>query len=168
MRHRRKVRKLGVTGSHRRAMLANLVTSLLEHGQVKTTTPKAKALKILTDRLVSLAKRGDLHSRRLAATTVRNRVVLRRLFDEIVPKLEGNGGGSCRIIHLGHRLGDGASVSLVRLLTYTEEKKEKKKGKTKKSPKKKAPEAKAPREKDEAPETEIEESSDEERTAEKE
>lgn len=157
-----------MTSSHRKAMLANLVTSLLEHGQIKTTTTKAKALKIWTDRLVALAKRGDLHSRRLVATTVRNKVVLRRLFDEIVPKLEGNSGGSCRIIHLGHRLGDGASVSLVRLLTYTEEKKEKKKTKAKKTAKKKAPEAKASKKKEEAPETETEERADEERSEEKE
>jgi len=149
-------------------MLANLVTSLLEYGQIKTTTPKAKALKIWTDRLVSLAKRGDLHSRRLVATSVRNRVVLRKLFDEIVPKLEGQNGGSCRIIHLGHRLGDGASMSLVRLLTYSEEKKEKKKGKAKGSPKRKTPHAKVPRAKKQAPETEIEEKTDEEKTEEKE
>lgn len=157
-----------MAGSHRRAMLANLVTSLLEHGQIKTTTPKAKVLKTWADSLVSLAKRGDLHSRRLVATTVKNRVVLRKLFDEIAPKLEGKSGGSCRIIHLGHRLGDGASVSLVRLLTYSEEKKEKKKTKGKKIPKKKAPEAKASKKKEQAPETETEERADEEKSEEKE
>jgi large subunit ribosomal protein L17 len=168
MRHRRKVKKLGVTRSHRRAMLANMVTSLFEHEQVQTTTTKAKALKIWTDRLVSLAKRGDLHSRRMVAATVKNRVVLRKLFDEIAPKLEGNTGGSCRIIHLGHRLGDGAQVSLVRLLTYSEEKKEKKKAKGKKPKKEKPAETKAARGEKQTPEAEAEESPEEERDEEKE
>jgi large subunit ribosomal protein L17 len=168
MRHRRTVKKLGVTRSHRRAMLANMVTSLFEHEQVQTTTTKAKVLKMWTDRLVSLAKRGDLHSRRMVATTIKNRVVLRKLFDEIAPKLEGNTGGSCRIIHLGHRLGDGAPVSLVRLLTYSEDKKEKKKTKAKKPKKGKVAETKAARGGKETPEAEPEGSSDEERDEERE
>lgn len=163
MRHRKKVLKLGVTQSHRNAMLANMVTSLIEHEQIQTTTPKAKAVKIWADRLVSLAKRGDLQSRRMVASTIGNKVVVRKLFEEIAPKLEGNTGGSCRIIHLGHRLGDGAPVSLVRLLTYTEEKKEKKKTKAKKAKREEAAAAKATKEAEETAEAEVEKKADEEK-----
>jgi large subunit ribosomal protein L17 len=116
MRHRNKGRKLGRTAAHRRATLRNLATSLFRHGRIETTTAKAKALRPYAERLITLAKRGDLHARRLAATKVQDRAVLGALFDDIGPRFSGRPGGYTRVLKLGNRKGDAAEMSLIELV----------------------------------------------------
>jgi len=116
MRHRKTGRKLNRTPSHRRAMLRNLATSLFRHGRIETTTAKAKELRPFAERLITLAKRGDLHARRLAATKIQDRQVLGRLFDDIGPRFAERPGGYTRILKLGTRKGDAADISLVELV----------------------------------------------------
>jgi len=116
MRHRKKGRKLNRTASHRRATLRNLATSLFRHGRIETTTAKAKELRPYAERLITLAKRGDLHARRLVATKIQDRNVLGSLFQDIGPRFSERPGGYTRILKLGHRKGDAAEMSLVELV----------------------------------------------------
>ena len=116
MRHRKKGRKLNRTASHRRATLRNMATSLFQHGRIETTTAKAKELRPFAERLVTLAKRGDLHARRLAARKIQDRQVLGSLFDEIGPRFAERPGGYTRILKLGNRKGDAAEMSLIELV----------------------------------------------------
>jgi len=116
MRHRRKGRKLGRTTAHRDAMLSNMVTSLFEHEKIQTTVVKSKELRRTAEKLITLAKRGDLHARRLAARRVHNKVVLKKLFDNIGPRYANRSGGYTRIIKLGNRFGDGAPMSVIELV----------------------------------------------------
>ena len=116
MRHRKKGRKLNRTASHRRATLRNLATSLFQHGRIRTTTAKAKELRPYAERLITLAKRGDLHARRLAATKIQDRAVLGSLFDDIGPRFAERPGGYTRILKLGNRKGDAAEMSLIELV----------------------------------------------------
>ena len=116
MRHRKKGRQLSRTASHRRATLRNLATALFRHGRIRTTTAKAKELRGFAERLITLARRGDLHSRRLAARSIQDREVLGRLFDEIAPRYLERPGGYTRIIKLGHRKGDAADISIIELV----------------------------------------------------
>jgi large subunit ribosomal protein L17 len=116
MRHRKKGRKLNRTASHRRATLRNMATSLFRHGRIETTTAKAKELRPFAERLVTLAKRGDLHARRLAARKIQDRQVLGSLFDEIGPRYSERPGGYTRILKLGNRKGDAAEMSLIELV----------------------------------------------------
>ncbi len=116
MRHRIKGRKLGRTTSHRRATLRNMVTSLFRHGRIETTTAKAKELRPYAERLITLAKRGDLHARRLAATKIQDREVLGTLFDDIGPRFSERPGGYTRVLKLGNRKGDAAEMSLIELV----------------------------------------------------
>ncbi|MCK4417612.1 MAG: 50S ribosomal protein L17 [Candidatus Latescibacteria bacterium] len=116
MRHLKQGRKLGRTSSHRKAMLRNLVTSLVEHEGVKTTDAKAKEVRPLVEKLITLAKRGDLHARRQALAVLRGRKVAAKLFDTIAPRFADREGGYTRIIKIGQRKGDGASVSLIEIL----------------------------------------------------
>ncbi len=116
MRHRKKGRKLNRTASHRRATMRNLATSLFRHGRIKTTTAKAKELRPYAERLITLAKRGDLHARRLAATKIQDRGVLGSLFDDIGPRFAERPGGYTRILKLGARKGDAAEMSLIELV----------------------------------------------------
>lgn len=116
MRHGRTVRKLGRTASHRRAMLANMATSLFRSHAVVTTTPKARVVRSVAERLITLGKRGDLHARRLAARQVNDREVLKKLFEEIAPQFSTRAGGYTRVIKLGFRRGDGAALAKVELL----------------------------------------------------
>ena len=116
MRHRKKGRKLNRTASHRRATLRNMASSLFRHGQIETTTAKAKELRPYAERLITLAKRGDLHARRLAGTKIREREVLGLLFDEIGPRFKDRPGGYTRILKLGTRKGDAADMSLIQLV----------------------------------------------------
>lgn len=147
MRHRRYVFKLGRTKSHREAMLANLATALLEHRRIRTTAVRARALVPFVERLITLAKAGDLAARRQAAVVVRSPLVLQKLFSEIAPELASRNGGYTKVLKLGIRQGDGASLALVELLVTRPKPKvaEKKKG-AKKSEKeteaKAAPESK--------------------------
>jgi large subunit ribosomal protein L17 len=116
MRHRKNGRKLNRTASHRRAMLRNMATSLFIHGRIETTTAKAKELRPYAERLITLAKRGDLHARRLAGAKIGDRDVLGRLFDEIGPRFADRPGGYTRILKLGARKGDAADMSLIELV----------------------------------------------------
>ncbi|MCY4399735.1 MAG: 50S ribosomal protein L17 [Gemmatimonadetes bacterium] len=116
MRHRKKGRGLSRSPSHRKATLRNLAMSLFRHERITTTTAKAKELRPYAERLISLAKRGDLHARRQAARRVADREVLGKLFDEIGPRYEGRPGGYTRILKLGNRKGDAADMALIELV----------------------------------------------------
>ena len=116
MRHRKKGRKLQRTASHRRAMLRNLATSLFRHERIETTTAKAKELRPYAERLITLARRGDLHARRLVARKIQDREVLGKLFDEISSRYADRPGGYTRILKLGNRKGDAAEISLIELV----------------------------------------------------
>jgi large subunit ribosomal protein L17 len=108
--------KLGRTAAHRRALFRNLVTALLEHEVVRTTDAKAKELRRWGDRLITLGKQGTLHARRRAATLVRRRSLVKKLFEEIAPRFDGRAGGYTRVVKLGRRQGDAAPLSLVELV----------------------------------------------------
>lgn len=116
MRHQAKGRQLSRTASHRRALLSNLATSLFLHGRVVTTQAKAKELRPYAEKLITLARRGDLHARRLVSRKIRERDALTRLFTEIGPRFAARPGGYTRILKLGHRPGDGADVARIELL----------------------------------------------------
>jgi large subunit ribosomal protein L17 len=117
MRHRAKGRQLSRTSSHRRALLNNMATSLFEHGRVVTTEAKAKELRPFAEKLITLARRGDLHARRLVERRIKDRETLSRLFSEIGPRFAARPGGYTRILKLGHRAGDGADVARIELLS---------------------------------------------------
>jgi large subunit ribosomal protein L17 len=117
MRHRAKGRQLSRTSTHRRAMLNNMATSLFEHGRVVTTEAKAKELRPFAEKLITLARRGDLHARRLVERRIKDRETLSRLFSEIGPRFAARPGGYTRILKLGHRAGDGADVARIELLS---------------------------------------------------
>ena len=116
MRHRKKGRKLSRTASHKKATMRNMATSLFRHERIETTTAKAKELRPYAERLITLARRGDLHARRLAATKIQDRDVLGKLFGDIAPRFTERPGGYTRILKLGHRKGDAAEVSLIELV----------------------------------------------------
>lgn len=119
MRHRKSGRKLSRTPSHRHMMLRNMVTSLLDHERIQTTLAKAKEVRRLTDRVIVLAKKGDLHARRGALAILTDRGVVRKLFSEIGPRFQNREGGFTRILKLGRRLGDAAPLSVVMLTEET-------------------------------------------------
>lgn len=116
MRHRKKGRGLSRSPSHRKAVLRNLATSLFAHGRITTTTARAKELRPYAERLITLARRGDLHARRLAARKISDRTVLGTLFDEIGPRFAERPGGYTRILKLGNRRGDSAEMALIELV----------------------------------------------------
>ncbi len=116
MRHRKEGRKLGRTSSHREAMLRNMTVSLFQHERIETTTAKAKELRPYAERLITLAKRGDLHARRLAARKVEDAGALAKLFDNIGPRYAERAGGYTRVLKTGFRKGDGAEMALVELV----------------------------------------------------
>lgn len=116
MRHRAKSRQLSRTASHRRALLANLATSLFRHERIVTTQAKAKELRPYAERLITLARRGDLHARRLVERRIKDKDVTHRLFTELGKRFAARPGGYTRIIKLGHRAGDGADVARIELL----------------------------------------------------
>lgn len=108
---------MGRTASHKRAMLNNMATSLFDNGKVRTTLPKAKELRGVVERLISFAKRGDLHARRQVLRRIQNKVVVAKLFDEIGPSFAGRNGGYTRIFKLGPRRGDSSELCLIELVT---------------------------------------------------
>lgn len=116
MRHNKSGRKLGRNSGHRNAMMRNMVTSLIEHGRITTTDSRAKELRKLVDRMITLGKRGDLHARRQASQVIRTRQVVTKLFEQIGPRYKDRPGGYTRIIKLGNRLGDNASQSIIELV----------------------------------------------------
>jgi len=113
MRHRKKTVKLGRTTAHRDAMLANQVCSLIEHHRIKTTLAKAKAVRPLAEKMVTLGKRGDLHARRLAAGELGQKDAVKKLFSEIAPRAAARKGGYTRIIKLGPRASDSAPMAYI-------------------------------------------------------
>lgn len=116
MRHNKAGRRLGRKTSHREAMFRNMVTSLLDHGKITTTDAKAKEIRVVAERMITLGKRGDLHSMRLAAAVIREKSVVSKLFSTIAPRYKERLGGYTRIIKLGYRQGDAAPVSLIELV----------------------------------------------------
>ena len=116
MRHQAKGKQLSRTSEHRKALMRNMATSLILHGGIETTVAKAKALRPYAEKLITLARRGDLHARRLVAATIRERAALSLLFSEIGPRFAARPGGYTRILKLGHRPGDGAEVARIELL----------------------------------------------------
>ena len=117
MRHRAKHRQLSRTSEHRKSLLSNMATSLFRHGKVVTTVAKAKELRPVAERLITLARRGDLHARRLVERRIRDKGVSSVLFKEIGPRFAARPGGYTRIVRLGHRVGDGAETARIELLT---------------------------------------------------
>ncbi|MFZ5942559.1 MAG: 50S ribosomal protein L17 [Bacillota bacterium] len=109
-------RKLRRTSSQRRAMLRNMATSLLKSGKVETTEPKAKEVRRVTEKMITLGKRGDLHARRLALAYLMDETVVKELFDTIAPKYAQRQGGYTRVLKLGHRRGDAAPMAVVELV----------------------------------------------------
>jgi len=138
MRHQKAGRKLGRETSHRLAMFRNMVTSLLEHERIETTEQKAKEVKRLADKMVTLGKRGDLHARRQAMQVIRTETGGKKLFDEIAPRFKDRAGGYTRIIKIGRRLGDNALVVVLELVVQKAKDPEQK-DKGKKSAKAKKP-----------------------------
>ncbi len=116
MRHRKRGRKLGRTSSHRKALFSNQATALFEHEQIRTTLPKCKELRRIAEKLITLAKRGDLHARRQAARIIHDHFVLQKLFDEIGPRYENRNGGYTRIIRGELRGGDDAQMAYISLV----------------------------------------------------
>ena len=116
MRHRNAGRKLGRTSAHRTALLRNLVTSLLDHERIETTDAKAKELRRIADRMITLGKRGDLHARRQALRVVQSRDVTSKLFSTLADRYRERPGGYTRVLKLRTRVGDAAPVSMVELV----------------------------------------------------
>ena len=113
MRHRIAHRKLNRTASHRKAMFANMASSLIEHEQIVTTLPKAKELRPFVEKLVTLAKKGDLTSRRIAIARTRNKEMSKKLFDVLGPRYKARNGGYIRIMKAGYRYGDNAPMAVI-------------------------------------------------------
>jgi large subunit ribosomal protein L17 len=118
MRHRRAGKKLGRDAAHRKALYSNLAGSLIEHGRIKTTEAKAKAVKPFAEQMITLGKRGDLHARRLALAELRSQDVVHQLFAEVAPRFADRPGGYTRIVKLGPRSGDAAEMVYLELVDY--------------------------------------------------
>ncbi|HEU4986431.1 MAG TPA: 50S ribosomal protein L17 [Rhizobiaceae bacterium] len=113
MRHGKSGRKLNRTASHRKALFSNMAASLIEHEQIVTTLPKAKELRPIVEKLVTLGKRGDLHSRRQAISAIRSDALVKRLFETIAPRYASRNGGYLRIMKAGFRQGDNAPMAVI-------------------------------------------------------
>lgn len=116
MRHNVGLRKLGRTSAHRRALLRNLATDLFRHERLKTTQPKARELRPVAERLITLARRDDLHARRQVLRYISDKDVVKKLFDTLAPRFAGRPGGYTRTLKLGPRPGDGADMAIVELI----------------------------------------------------
>ncbi len=116
MRHQRTGKKLGRDAAHRRALYANLAGALIEHGRIRTTVTKAKAVKPLAERMITLGRRGDLHARRQATAFLRSRDVVHKLFADVAPRFKDRPGGYARIVKLGPRAGDAAEMAYLELV----------------------------------------------------
>ncbi|MEZ5958314.1 MAG: 50S ribosomal protein L17 [Hyphomonadaceae bacterium] len=120
MRHGSGHKKLGRTASHRQAMFANMAASLIKHEQIVTTLPKAKALRPVFERLVTLAKKGDLGSRRLVLARMRDETQTKKLFETLAPRYKGRAGGYTRVLKAGFRHGDNAPLAVIELVDRDE------------------------------------------------
>lgn len=121
MRHRKKGRKLNRSSAHRKAMFSNMLISLVTHERIETTVPKAKELKPLADKIVSLGKRGDLHARRQALSILKDKDVVHKLFSDIAERNRSRNGGYTRVLRTGFRLGDRAPLSIIEFVERKEE-----------------------------------------------
>ena len=121
MRHRKKTVKLGRSQAHRDSLLANQVCSLIEHRRIKTTLAKAKAVKPLAERMITLGKKGDLHARRVAISYLKHKDIVKTLFTEIAPAAADRKGGYTRIVKLGARLSDSAPMAYLEWVDYAPE-----------------------------------------------
>jgi large subunit ribosomal protein L17 len=116
MRHARSGKKLGRDSAHRKALYSNLAGALIEHGRIKTTVTKAKAVKPIAEQMITLGRRGDLHARRQATAFLRSRDVVHKLFAEVAPRFKDRPGGYSRIIRIGTRAGDAAEMVYLELV----------------------------------------------------
>jgi large subunit ribosomal protein L17 len=119
MRHAKRGRKLGRDAQHRNLMLGTMAGQVIQHGRIKTTVPKAKEVRGLVDRLITIAKKDDLHARRQAAAVLKDKTIVRTLFEEVAPDLDDRTSGYTRILKLGSRLGDGAERAYVELVNHS-------------------------------------------------
>ena len=122
MRHRKAGKRLGRTASHKKAMIRNMVTSLLAHERIVTTVPKAKEVRRVADKMITLGKRGDLHARRQALSFIQDKDVVAKLFDALKSEYMERNGGYTRIIRTGTRVGDAADMAILELVNYSEDK----------------------------------------------
>jgi large subunit ribosomal protein L17 len=118
VRHHRNGKKLGRDSSHRKALYSNLAGALIEHGRIKTTEAKAKAVKPLVEQMITLGRRGDLHARRQALSVLRSQDVVHQLFADVAPRFSDRPGGYTRIVKLGPRYGDAAQMVYLELVDY--------------------------------------------------
>src|SRR5881392_402979 len=162
MRHQKKTVRLGRKADHRKALLANQVCSLIEHQRIKTTLAKAKAVRPLAERMITLGKNGSIHARRTALATLRQKNAVKELFDDIAPRSAERNGGYTRIVKLGYRKSDSAPMAFIEWVDIAEVVEEK--ATEEKKRKKKPAESKAERIEPERVEPEKEESAEEEET----
>ena len=118
MRHARTGKKLGRDSAHRRALYSNLACSLIEHGRIRTTEAKAKAVKPYAEKMITLGRRGDLHARRQALSELRSQEVVHQLFADVAPRMADRPGGYTRIVKVGPRQGDAADIVYLELVDY--------------------------------------------------
>ena len=116
MRHGVAGRKLSVTATHREAMFRNMAVALIKHEQITTTLPKAKELRPVTEKLITLGKRGGMHARRQAYAQLRDDVIVSKLFDVLAPRYKARAGGYCRVLKAGVRYGDAADMAVIELM----------------------------------------------------
>ncbi len=128
MRHGNKGRKLNRTASHRKAMFANMAAALVKHEQIMTTLPKAKELRRVVDKLITLGKRGDLHARRQAISRMRDKDQVQKLFEVLGPRYKDRNGGYTRVLKAGFRYGDSAPMAVIELVDRDESEKGKDSG----------------------------------------
>ena len=121
MRHGKAHRKLNRKPEHRRAMFANMAAALIKHEQITTTLPKAKELRPVVEKLITLGKRGDLHARRQAVSQIRDVAMVKKLFDVLGPRYKERNGGYCRILKAGYRYGDNAAVAVIEFVDRDEQ-----------------------------------------------
>ncbi len=121
MRHRMSGRKLNRSSSHRKAMFSNMVVSLLEHEQITTTLPKAKELRRIADKMITLGKRGDLHARRQALSVMKNNEIVSKLFGDLAERYKERNGGYTRVLKAGNRYGDMAPMAVIELVDRDED-----------------------------------------------
>jgi large subunit ribosomal protein L17 len=119
MRHQKRGRKLNRDAAHRKAMLATIAGQVIQHGRIKTTVQKAKEVRGLVDRLVTIAKKDDLHARRQVAAVLQDKSVVRKLFEDVAPDLDDRDSGYTRILKLGPRPGDGAETVYLELVNHS-------------------------------------------------
>ena len=121
MRHAKRGRKLGRDAQHRKLMLGTMAGQVITHGRIKTTAPKAKELRGVVDKLINTAKKDDLAARRRVVKVLKDKTIVRRLFEDVAPDLDGRDSGYTRIMRLGPRLGDGAETVYLELVNHSTE-----------------------------------------------